>query len=97
MTGILEVDTEALHRLAERIRAAAGEAQATAGHPGPLHSSIDALNAPVLVRACGVFVESWRAALADIVDDSHRLADAITLAGQSYQDVESAAHQGFLR
>ena len=97
MTGILEVDTEALNRLAERIRAAAGEAQAVAGHPGPLYSSIDALNAPVLIRAAGAFVENWRSALADIVDDSHRLADAITLAARTYHDTESAVSQGLLR
>jgi hypothetical protein len=97
MTGILEVDTEALNRLAERIRAAAAEAQAAAAHPGPLYSSIDALHAPVLVRAVGAFVENWRATLADIVDDSHRLADAITLAARSYREAESAAGQGLLR
>ena len=97
MTGILEVDTEALNRLAERIRAAAAEAQAAAAHPGQLYSSIDALSAPVLVRAAGAFVESWRAALADIVDDSHRLADAITVAAHSYQDVEAAVSQGLVR
>jgi uncharacterized protein YukE len=97
MTGILEVDTEALDRLAARIRAAANEAQAAAAHPGPLYSSIEALSAPVLIRAVGAFVESWRAALADIVDDSHRLADVITLAARSYHDAESAVSQRLLR
>jgi hypothetical protein len=97
MTGILQVDTAALNRLAERIRAAAREAQAVAAHPGPLYMSIDALDAPVLVRAMDAFVENWRATLAEIVDDAHRLADAIVLAGRSYDDVESAVSHRVLR
>jgi hypothetical protein len=89
MTGILEVDTEALNRLAERIRAAAAEAYAASRHPRQLHGSIDALDAPVLIGAADAFVENWTAALAGIVGDAHRLADALTLLSRGYQDAES--------
>jgi hypothetical protein len=91
MTTILEVDTAALSRLAERIRAAAAEASAASADPGPLRGSIGGLGTPCVVHAAGVFVESWRVALADIVDDAHRLADAVDLAARAYQDAESAS------
>jgi hypothetical protein len=90
MTGILEVDTAALAALSGRIRAAAAEARAASADPGPLHASLSRLADPALMQAVALFVERWSDALADIVDDARRLADAIDLAARSYRDVESA-------
>lgn len=98
MTRILEVDTEALNRLAERIRSAAEQSRTVAGevHGGVLHASIGGLGTPALIRAAGSFVESWAPALAELVADANRLADAISLLARSYQDAESAAARSVL-
>jgi hypothetical protein len=96
MTGI-EVDTAALALLAERIRRSAVEAHAVAADPGPLFTAIDALAVPALVEAARVFVQAWGSALADIVDDAHRLADAIDLVSVGYQHAESDLSGGVFR
>jgi hypothetical protein len=90
MTGILAVDTADLARLAERIRLAAAEAHAACADPGPLQASIGRLAAPCLVHGTATFLERWTGALADLVDDARRLADAIDLVARSYRDVEAA-------
>jgi hypothetical protein len=46
--------------------------------------------------AAGRFVQRWSSTLVDLVDDAHRLADAVDLVARSYQDVESAASGGVL-
>jgi hypothetical protein len=94
MTGILAVDTAALNLLAERIRRSAAEAHAAGADPGPLYATIDALGAPCLIQAARAFVHSWGSVLADIVDDAHRLADAIELVSDSYRDAESVVVRG---
>jgi hypothetical protein len=94
MTAFM-VDTTAMHRLAQRIRQTA----ALAGAPerAALQPAIAALGAPSLVHATGTFVERWGIVLTDLVDDAHRLADAIDLAARTYQDVDSATKGGVLR
>jgi hypothetical protein len=93
----LAVDTAALDRLAERIRRAAAEAHAAATDPAPLYAAIEALAAPSLVQAARVFMHGWGATLAGIVDDAHRLADAVELVGRSYRDAESVLSRGMSR
>ena len=104
MTGILEgrpagrpvltVDTAALDLLADRIRRAAAEARAASVDPAPLYAAVDALATPGLVQAAKVFLHEWGSALADIVDDAHRLADAIELVSRGYQHAESVVARG---
>lgn len=99
MTAILSalsVDTVAMQQLAVRIRQAATQAGLGPDDHGALSPLVAALGPPVLVQAAGAFIERWTIALADLVDDAHRLADAIELAARSYQDVESLAEGGFL-
>jgi uncharacterized protein YukE len=107
MTAIFTVDPEALQRLAQRIR----EAQAAIGTAdrGPLRSAVTALSggpngeglstgeAGELTHAISAFLQAWGPALADLVDDAHRLADMIDLAARAYQDAETATEQSFLR
>jgi hypothetical protein len=89
MTATLTVNTVSLSRLAERIRRAAVEARATSAYPGPLLASIGALTVPCLVQAADTFVASWSTALADLVDDADRLADAVDLLARAFRDAES--------
>jgi hypothetical protein len=99
MTAILSaltVDTVAMRQLAARIRQVAAEADLGADGPGALSPLVAALGPPVLVQATGVFIDRWGGALADLVDDAHRLADAIDLAARSYQDADSLTERGFL-
>jgi hypothetical protein len=97
MTGKLVVDTAALTLLADRIRRAAAEAHAASADPEPLQLAIDTLAAPCLVQAARLFVQRWGSALAEIVDDAHRLADAIDLVSRSYREAESVVDRGMSR
>jgi len=94
MTALL-VDTAAMHGLAERIRQAA----ALAGPPdrAALRSAVTALGPPALTQAAGTFIDRWGPLLAELVDDTNRLADAIDLAARTYQDADSATRVGVLR
>jgi hypothetical protein len=94
---VLRVDTAALGLLVERIRRAAAEAHAAGSDPVPLYVAIDSLAAPSLVQAAKVFTHNWARALSEIVDDAHRLADAIELVSRSYQDAESVVARGISR
>jgi hypothetical protein len=98
MTGFLKVDTADLARLAERVRLSAAEARAASADPAPLRATIGRLGDPNLVRAAAEFLGRWSDALADIVHDARRLADAVDLVAKSYSDAESAAaHALFLK
>jgi hypothetical protein len=94
MTALV-VDTAAMRGLAERIRQTA----ALAANPdqAALRPAVAALGAPALVHAAGTFIERWGVVLGDLVDDAHRLADAIDLAARTYQDVDEATEGGLLR
>jgi hypothetical protein len=96
MTALLTVDTAAMRRLAQRIRETTRSAVG-AGDRGSLQPAVADLVAPCLVQAVGTFIERWGAVLADLVDDAHRLADAIELAARTYQDVESVTERRILR
>ncbi|HST86063.1 MAG TPA: hypothetical protein VLL08_30270 [Kineosporiaceae bacterium] len=93
MTAILSIDTAAMRLLATRIRDAA---QTGLGDHGGWQPAVTALGAPALMQAMSVFLDRWGAAVADLVDDAHRLADVIDLAARSYQDVESVSTRGML-
>jgi hypothetical protein len=94
MTALL-VDTAAMHGLAERIRQAA--ALAGPSDRAALRSAATALGPPALAHAAGTFIDHWGLVLAELVDDTHRLADAIDLAARTYQDADSATQVGVLR
>ena len=94
--SILAVDTAALHQLAQQIRQAAAQARLGTDDQGALPPLVAALGPPVLVHAAGAFLDSWSVVLADLVDDAHRLADAIDLTARSYQDAEVLTEGGFL-
>lgn len=84
-----------MHGLAQRIRQTA--ALAAAPDRGALQPAVAALSSPSLVHAVGTFIERWGVVLADLVDDAHRLADAIDLAARTYQDADSLTELGLLR
>ena len=89
----LEVDTEALVELAGRIRAAAAEARAATGDPGPLRATVASLAEAELIRAAELFVDRWEYAMHEVIADAQRLADAVDLAARSYLDAESVARR----
>jgi hypothetical protein len=88
---IVSVDTAALHVLARRIRAAAGEARAAQAEPGPLRARFAQLGDAALICAGLAFAGRWAPALGDLVDDAQRIADAVELVAGSYEDAEAAS------
>jgi hypothetical protein len=96
MTAILSIDTVAMRLLAERIRAAA-QSGFGLGDRRAFQPAITALAAPCLAHAVVTFLERWGATVADLVDDAHRLADAIDLTARAYQDTESVIEREILR
>ena len=93
---MISVDTAAMQQLAERIREAAAQADLGADDRASLQPMVAALAAPPLVHAVGTFIESWGVTLADLVDDAHRLADAIDLVARTYQDADALTERGIL-
>ena len=96
VTPALTVDTVAMRQLAEQIRQVAAQAGLGPDEQGALPPLIAALGPPVVVQAARAFIDRWAGALAELVDDAHRLADAIDLVARSYQDAESLTQRGFL-
>ncbi len=84
----LRVDPADLRHVAGRIRAAAAEADAAVRHPAALRSSIAQLGPPEVVRSLAVFVAGWNSALATVVADANRMAEAVALVARDYEDAE---------
>jgi len=93
---MISVDTVGMQRLAERIREAAAQAGLGPDDRESLQPMVAALAAPALVHAVGTFIERWGATLGDLVDDAHRLADAIDLVARTYQDADALTERGIL-
>jgi uncharacterized protein YukE len=89
MRAILTVDITAVRRLAERVGQVAAEVRRGGTDPRSLQPAVAALAAPALVHAACTFLDRWGAAVAELVDDVHRLADALDLVARTYQDAES--------
>jgi uncharacterized protein YukE len=95
MSPRLNVDTDELHSLTDRIRRAAAEAANAHANPGPMRATMSQLGDPGLAAASHAFLEHWSYALGEVVADATRLADQIALVAQTCEDAEAAASRSF--
>lgn len=86
-----QVQTAQLREIAETLRAAVRAADAVVVHPGVVRGRAADAGDDDLRDAAAVFADRWEYGLRQMTVSGRRMADALTLAADTYEGADAAA------